>query len=431
MFCWRVALSTYFNPRTPRGVRRGYGGFGGGNGVFQSTHPARGATPTGSVHMAICNISIHAPREGCDQSVHKTYITPTDFNPRTPRGVRPGSAPASAARWTFQSTHPARGATLQGHQRDPRDRISIHAPREGCDSLFPEKQPPAEYKFQSTHPARGATKCGHVFLLSLVYFNPRTPRGVRHPVPLCLHLHRLEFQSTHPARGATAGRPRSAARAAISIHAPREGCDAERDGGPHAAHEFQSTHPARGATRLLPRPGARQDYFNPRTPRGVRLLVAVVGPGRLNISIHAPREGCDTDFRAVRVQKFQFQSTHPARGATDSTIRYPGDSVNFNPRTPRGVRPGRRGATAPGPPDFNPRTPRGVRQQTLPKSREFAWLNLLICTRGRRLSIQKQTRLCSIKLSFMLFGCEPAGEGVSSWTSHATKSKVRLEGRSA
>ena len=81
--------------------------------------------------------------------------------------------------------------------------------------------------------------------------------------------------------------------------------------------------------------------------------------------------------------------------------------------------------------DFNPRTPRGVRQQTLPKSREFAWLNLLICTRGRRLSIQKQTRLCSIKLSFMLFGCEPAGEGVSSWTSHATKSKVRLEGRSA
>lgn len=80
---------------------------------------------------------------------------------------------------------------------------------------------------------------------------------------------------------------------------------------------------------------------------------------------------------------------------------------------------------------FNPRTPRGVRQQTLPKSREFAWLNLLICTRGRRLSIRKQTRLCSMKLSFMLFGCEPAGEGVSSWTSHATKSKVRLEGRSA
>ena len=105
----------------------------------------------------------------------------------------------------------------------------------------------------------------------------------------------------------------------------------------------------------------------------------------LGISIHAPREGCDVELADTEKLKI----------------------------------------------DFNPRTPRGVRQQTLPKSREFAWLNLLICTRGRRLSIQKQTRLCSIKLSFMLFGCEPAGEGVSSWTSHATKSKVRLEGRSA
>ena len=106
-------------------------------------------------------------------------------------------------------------------------------------------------------------------------------------------------------------------------------------------------------------------------------------------------------------------------------------SPDFNPRTPRGVRRDRRGDAVPFIVYFNPRTPRGVRQQTLPKSREFAWLNSLICTRGRRLSRQKQTRLCSIKLSFMLFGCEPAGEGVSSWTSHATKSKVRLEGRSA
>ena len=126
--------------------------------------------------------------------------------------------------------------------------------------------------------------------------------------------------------------------------------------------------------------------FNPRTPRGVRLYSkSLQKVWSVVISIHAPREGCDC-----------FNQIQPMSGIY-----------------------------------FNPRTPRGVRQQTLPKSREFAWLNLLICTRGRRLSIQKQTRLCSIKLSFMLFGCEPAGEGVSSWTSHATKSKVRLEGRSA
>ena len=148
-------------------------------------------------------------------------------------------------------------------------------------------------------------------------------------------------------------------------------------------------------------------YFNPRTPRGVRLRKTLEEALGILISIHAPREGCDL------------------RGFTKGL-----ECGNFNPRTPRGVRLAERSTISLGR-DFNPRTPRGVRQQTLPKSREFAWLNLLICTRGRRLSIRKQTRLCSMKLSFMLFGCEPAGEGVSSWTSHATKSKVRLEGRSA
>ena len=147
------------------------------------------------------------------------------------------------------------------------------------------------------------------------------------------------------------------------------------------------------------------------------------------ISIHAPREGCD-GFGTGDVSGWRYFNPRTPRGVR---LEIPTRAIvvsDFNPRTPRGVRhsqslPGRAKH------DFNPRTPRGVRQQTLPKSREFAWLNLLICTRGRRLSIQKQTRLCSIKLSFMLFGCEPAGEGVSSWTSHATKSKVRLEGRSA
>ena len=57
----------------------------------------------------------------------------------------------------------------------------------------------------------------------------------------------------------------------ISIHAPREGCDGN-------------------AGR---RPGFACLYFNPRTPRGVRLGLAV----------------------ADQVAQ-QFQSTHPARGAT-------------------------------------------------------------------------------------------------------------------
>ena len=216
----------------------------------------------------------------------------------------------------------------------------------------------------------------------------------------------------------------------ISIHAPREGCDHRR--------------------RLRLRPQAAISIHAPR--EGCDGICEFLGVAWRDISIHAPREGCDSErtiliffcylfqsthpARGATIQSWLngtmllFQSTHPARGATRCAIIGCRALENFNPRTPRGVRQ-RLWLWLLNLRDFNPRTPRGVRQQTLPKSREFAWLNLLICTRGRRLSIRKQTRLCSMKLSFMLFGCEPAGEGVSSWTSHATKSKVRLEGRSA
>ena len=171
----------------------------------------------------------------------------------------------------------------------------------------------------------------------------------------------------------------------ISIHAPREGCDCEWVTRNGKIYQISIHAPREGCDRRPPLFGA----WSPP------------------ISIHAPREGCDGG--KVRVRHEVHISIHAPREGCDSSTTTSTTRIK----------------------NFNPRTPRGVRQQTLPKSREFAWLNLLICTRGRRLSIQKQTRLCSIKLSFMLFGCEPAGEGVSSWTSHATKSKVRLEGRSA
>ena len=78
-------------------------------------------------------ISIHAPREGCDSQRIKASGLDTYFNPRTPRGVRPPWRTMSSTILQFQSTHPARGATigiiLYGHILG----ISIHAPREGCD----------------------------------------------------------------------------------------------------------------------------------------------------------------------------------------------------------------------------------------------------------------------------------------------------------
>ena len=79
------------------------------------------------------------------------------------------------------------------------------------------------------------------------------------------------------------------------------------------------------------------------------------------VSIHAPRAGRDK-APGTRVQVlFEFQSTRPARGATDQRIEMLIE-ISFNPRAPRGARrlnwcrrSGRK--------RFNPRAPRGARRE--------------------------------------------------------------------
>ena len=191
----------------------------------------------------------------------------TDFNPRTPCGVRQRSASTCPRRRSFQSTHPLRGATYGVGNGNYPNAISIHAPLAGCDRLRRLRD------------------------LELVNFNPRTPCGVRLPVERPSQLSIL-FQSTHPLRGAT-----------WLTHTT------------DLLTQFQSTHPLRGATfRNIISTGYITD-FNPRTPCGVRLqyLSDVLGlnlfqsthplrgaTSQLNwqwqsymISIHAPLAGCD------------------------------------------------------------------------------------------------------------------------------------------
>ena len=134
--------------------------------------------------------------------------------------------------------------------------ISIHAPLAGCDY----------YRCSSYQ----------VYM----YFNPRTPCGVRRTF-LQWHFFCIEFQSTHPLRGATRYRNQHCPWQTISIHAPLAGCD--------------------------PRPSTcgqcRRD-FNPRTPCGVRLgCLASSGSGR-NISIHAPLAGCDKPLFSRAARRF-------------------------------------------------------------------------------------------------------------------------------
>ena len=236
-------------------------------------------------------VSIHAPREGCDYRLRGITRRPLRFNSRTPGGVRRVRAlTPSALDVKFQFTHPGRGATtytaksLQAYlrfnsrtpggvrpaRRRPRrcgGYVSIHAPREGCDIVvdlckvtkygFNSRTPGgvrrrvyvppyAHLGFQFTHPGRGAT----YFLLfiggNLISFNSRTPGGVRRYLG-GRHYCPYGFQFTHPGRGATFK---------------------QIDLAPDS--KFQFTHPGRGATPSAQRERYERAGFNSRTPGGVR-----------------------------------------------------------------------------------------------------------------------------------------------------------------
>ena len=103
-----------------------------------------------------------------------------------------------------------------------------------------------------------------------------------------------EFQFTHPGRGATASASARFFCTWVSIHAPREGCDKK-----FLCH-----------TLIIMR------CFNSRTPGGVRLEDEYHHYCEHRVSIHAPREGCDYRFNPFRLLAYQFQFTHPGRGAT-------------------------------------------------------------------------------------------------------------------
>ena len=167
-----------------------------------------------------------------------------DFNPRTPCGVRPARFPAATACSYF----------------NPRTPCGVRRKNDGNWR--------GEQRFQSTHPVRGATWQERARSTSRHNFNPRTPCGVRRWIRLLLpgttnfnprapcgaRLFRQMtrsflsgFQSTRPVWGATRRESMGAGRDVISIHAPRVGRDKK-------------------AARFRGRGG----NFNPRAPCGAR-----------------------------------------------------------------------------------------------------------------------------------------------------------------
>ena len=169
---------------------------------FQSTLPARGATYLLTRMVVSPLISIHAPRTGSDTACWATAPSRSNFNPRSPHGERPGESSISSQLSQFQSTLPARGATLL------------------VNGLWHDQI------FQSTLPARGATgERAHTARMLLISIHaPRTGSdgALKKLFPSLL------FQSTLPARGATRCTFPESRSPGISIHAPRTGSDGLR-----------------------------------------------------------------------------------------------------------------------------------------------------------------------------------------------------------
>ena len=151
------SISSCFNSRTPCGVRLYWLIFVNELSDVSIHAPRVGCDPN-SPSPIYCgkDVSIHAPRVGCDLlafglprrarrfnsrtpcGVRRIYLLEqppgTSFNSRTPCGVRPKSIKMNKSSKEFQFTHPVWGAT-----------------RSSANGIF-------EYlTFQFTHPVWGAT----------------------------------------------------------------------------------------------------------------------------------------------------------------------------------------------------------------------------------------------------------------------------------
>ena len=101
--------------------------------LFQFTHPGRGATQLQYFQFQPMQVSIHAPREGCDRSLSAVSAAFKEFQFTHPgRGATFKDGVGNLA-GKFQFTHPGRGATKLCAEFLGCFNVSIHAPRGGCD----------------------------------------------------------------------------------------------------------------------------------------------------------------------------------------------------------------------------------------------------------------------------------------------------------
>ena len=102
--------------------------------TFQSTPPARGATGVKLERLQTRSISIHAPREGGDDTLAKSYVTYAVISIHAPREGGDVLPPVPFRKILYFNPRPPRGGRLDNEIGSLQlMRISIHAPREGGD----------------------------------------------------------------------------------------------------------------------------------------------------------------------------------------------------------------------------------------------------------------------------------------------------------
>ena len=238
-------------------------------GQFQSTLPARGATGNRRRVAALDLFQSTLPARGATPFIHHHRKDGIDFNPRSPHGERPVPGAGSAARKSHFNPRSPHGERLNRFGNCPRiNAFQSTLPARGATTSVESLA--MNIIFQSTLPARGATRIEIHALVTLGYFNPRSPHGERRnrkPVLLLSHL----FQSTLPARGAT--------KSDIFLYLPIR---------------FQSTLPARGATKYAGISKNWRGSFQSTLPaRGATDAIIDYQSAGFTISIHAPRTGSD------------------------------------------------------------------------------------------------------------------------------------------
>ena len=215
------------------------------------------------------------------------------FNPRSPHGERRAGVFSNAFRVRFQSTLPARGATICAGPGVRNKEFQSTLPARGATPSATRAF--GTSRFQSTLPARGATFKGALAGIGsgISIHAPRTGSDVRFTF---YYMILINISIHAPRTGSDALKLRLVRAAGISIHAPRTGSDGRLGGSPHRGVDF-----------------------NPRSPHGERQVKARAVNQSKDISIHAPRTGSDADCQQPNAVNSSFQSTLPARGATKET----------------------------------------------------------------------------------------------------------------